>query len=113
MKVSITYVGEAGTNVWGGVDRLPEVVFEKNRPVEIDTSKVPANHKGFYAHMIEKARGNRFFEVADVKGTGNKAAETLSAETPSAETPSAEKKVSAEKKASAKTLSTKTRKSGA
>lgn len=67
MKVAITYVGETGSNVWGGVDLLPAVTFEKNVALEIDTSKVPGNHKGFYEHLIKTARTNRFFEVVDVK----------------------------------------------
>ena len=80
MKVSITYVGEAGSNVWGGVDRLPEIVFEKNKPVTIDLSDVPGNHKGFYTHVVKKARANRFFEVKDV--AEKKAVKTVTKKAP-------------------------------
>ena len=76
MKATITYIGETGSNVWGGVDLLPAVTFEKNKPVTIDTDTVPGNEKGFYAHLIKKARTNRFFEVADVKSKDASAKDT-------------------------------------
>lgn len=79
MKVSITYVGEAGSNIWGGVDRLPEVAFEKNKPVTIDTANVPGNQKGFYEHLVKKARTNRFFEVREMTSAGGAATEKKTA----------------------------------
>ena len=45
--------GDVGSTAWNGV------VFPANVPVELDPSN-PA-----HAHMIGKARGNRFFAVED------------------------------------------------
>jgi hypothetical protein len=86
MKYRVTFIGGPETggvdeNVWGHSDGYHAIhggpiVFPLREPIEIDPDgeKHPAR-KAFLAHVVKKAKTNRFFRVEEVRGPGRPPAE--------------------------------------
>lgn len=60
--------GDVGQTVWGN-DATGRVTFPLRQPVVVDpASGANVSEREFLSHVIEKAKGNRFFTVEKVDG---------------------------------------------